>query len=64
MLLWVLLILNVVLAVMSATRGVEENLLFSVWVSGYCAATAYALLIIWLFKDKDEVRNANTKQNT
>ena len=54
MLLWVLLILNAVLAVMSATRGVEENLLFSVWVSGYCAATAYALLIMWLFKDKEE----------
>ena len=53
MLLWFVL-LNVVLSIMNGVNGIEDQSLFAIWVSGFNAAGAYTILIMWLFKDKEE----------
>lgn len=51
MLLW-LVLLNVVLSVMNAVTGIEDQNLFSMWVSGFNAAGAFALFLTWFFDRK------------
>ena len=51
MLLW-LALLNVVLSVMNAVTGVEDQNLFSMWASGFNAAGAFALFLTWFFDRK------------
>ena len=53
MLLW-LVLLNVVLSIMNGVNGIENQSLFAIWVSGFNAAGAFAIFMLWLFKDKEE----------
>ena len=49
--LW-LVLLNVLLSVMNAVIGIEDQNLFSMWVSGFNAAGAFALFLMWFFGPK------------
>ena len=49
--LW-LVLLNVLLSVMNAVTGIEVQNLFSMWVSGFNAAGAFALFLMWFFDRK------------
>ena len=51
MLLW-LVLLNVVLSIMNGVNGIENQSLFPIWVSGFNAAAAFALFLLWLFDRK------------
>ena len=51
MLLW-LALLNVVLSIMNGVNGVEGQNLFVIWVSGFNAAGAFTLFLLWLFDRK------------
>lgn len=51
MLLW-LVLLNVVLSVVIAATGIENQNLFNMWVSGFNAAGAFALFLTWFFVRK------------
>lgn len=51
MLLW-LVLLNVVLSIMNGVNGVEGQNLFAIWVSGFNAAGAFALFMLWFFDRK------------
>jgi len=46
MLLW-LVLLNVVLSIMNGANGIENHNLFTIWVSGFNAAEAFALFLLW-----------------
>ena len=37
---------------MYGVNGIEDKNLFAIWVSGYCAATAFALFLLWFFDRK------------
>ena len=43
-----LVILNILFAVLNYQTGVEEQRMFSMWVSGFNAATAFAIFLAWL----------------
>ena len=51
MLLWFAL-LNVVLSIMNGVNGVVVQSLFNIWVSGFNAAAAFALFLLWFFDRK------------
>ena len=51
MLLW-LVLLNVVLSIMNGVTGIEDQNLFAVWVSGFNAAAAFALFMLWFSDSK------------
>ena len=51
MLLW-LALLNVVLSIMNGVIGIEDQNLFNIWVSGFNAAVAFALFLLWFFECK------------
>ena len=51
MLLW-LVLLNVVLSIMNGVNGIEDHNLFAMWVSGFNAAAAFALFLLWFFDSK------------
>ncbi len=51
MLLW-LVLLNVVLSIMNGANGIENHSLFNIWVSGFNAAGAFALFLMWFFERK------------
>ena len=53
MLLW-LVLLNVVLSIMNGVNGIEDQSLFPIWVSGFNAAGAFALFLMWFFDRKQE----------
>lgn len=43
-----LVLLNVVLSIMNGVNGVENQSLFALWVSGFNAAGAFAIFLLWL----------------
>ena len=51
MLLW-LVLLNVVLSIMNGVSGIDNQNLFAIWVSGFNAAAAFALFLMWFFERK------------
>ena len=51
MLLW-LVLLNVVLSIMNGVNGIENQSLFAIWVSGFNAAGAFAIFMLWLIDRK------------
>ena len=51
MLIW-LVLLNVVLSIMNGVSGVDNQNLFGIWVSGFNAAAAFALFLLWFFDSK------------
>jgi len=51
MLIW-LVLLNVVLSIMNGVNGIEDQSLFNIWVSGYNAAVAFTLFLLWFFDRK------------
>lgn len=51
MLLW-LVLLNVVLSIMNGANGIGNHSLSTVWVSGFNAAGAFALFLMWFFDRK------------
>lgn len=51
MLLWWVL-LNVVLSIVNAVNGIEGQSLFVIWLSGFNAAGAFALFLMWFFDRK------------
>ena len=51
MLLW-LVLLNVVLSIVNAVIGIENQNLFNMWVSGFNAAGAFTLFLMWFFDRK------------
>ncbi len=53
MLIW-LVLLNVVLSIMNFVQGIEDQSLFPIWVSGFNAAGAFALFLMWFFERKQE----------
>ena len=53
MLLW-LVLLSVVLSIMNGVNGIENQSLFTIWVSGFNAAAAVALFLSWFFDRKQE----------
>ena len=42
-----LVLLNVVLSIMNGVSGIEDQSLFGMWVSGFNAAAAFALFLMW-----------------
>ena len=48
MLIW-LVLLNVVLSIMNGVHGIDDQSLFAMWVSGFNAAAAFALFLLWFF---------------
>ena len=48
MLLW-LVLLNIVLSIMNGVNAVEGQNLFNIWVSGFNAAGAFTLFLMWFF---------------
>ena len=53
MLIW-LVLLNVVLSIMNGVNGVDDQNLFAMWVSGFNAAGAFTLFLLWLSDRKYE----------
>ena len=51
MVLW-LVLLNIVLSGINMAVGLETQSLFSIWVSGFCAASAFTIFLHWLFNRK------------
>ena len=47
-----LVLLNVVLSIMNGVSGIEDQSLFGMWVSGFNAAGAFALFLLWFFDSK------------
>lgn len=43
-----LVLLNVVLSIMNGVNGVDGQNLFDIWVSGFNAAAAFAIFLLWL----------------
>lgn len=48
LLLHIFVVLNIFFAVLNYNAGVEEAKMFSMWVSGVNAATAFAIFLAWL----------------
>ena len=46
------MLLNVVLSIMNGVNGIEAQNLFVIWVSGFNAAGAFALFLLWFFDRK------------
>lgn len=44
-----LVLLNVVLSIINGVNGIENQNLFNMWVSGFNAAGALAIFLMWFF---------------
>lgn len=42
------MLLNVFLSVINCYIGLSDNSLFNIWVSGFSAASAFCLFMLWI----------------